>query len=244
MEDPMSERKDALPEVMERPASRREFLGKAAATAVAATAIPTVVLAACGESATAPEQTHQPVSNGLRASLNYGRDPGVTLHKMMAVTLGSSTSVKIPALEKGTTTKYLQRVITDDSRIGTGLATVLKASYKFTDTAGTTVQVLVQDSLGNRWGPRKISVQSDLAYAMKDALATNTLVDGVLKDSLTVGKPVIAVSRSSIVAFADSVASDYYGNHVDVAARGFCDLFNTTVAGISLASTTRDMNRC
>ncbi|HEX8903339.1 MAG TPA: twin-arginine translocation signal domain-containing protein, partial [Longimicrobiaceae bacterium] len=77
----MSERKDALPEATARPASRREFLGKAAATAVAASAIPTV-LAACGESATASQETHTPISNGLRASLNGGRDPGVTLHKM------------------------------------------------------------------------------------------------------------------------------------------------------------------
>jgi hypothetical protein len=244
MEDPMSERKDDLPAVMERPASRREFLGRAAATAVAASALP-AVLAACGESTTGPQDAaHNPVSNGLRATLSGGRDPGVTLHAMMVVTLGKGTDVKVPALEKGTTTKYLQRVITDTSRTGTGLATVLKPSYKFTDQAGTTVQVIVQDSLGNRWSPRRIGVQSDLAYAMKDALATNSLVDGVLKDSLTAGKPVIAASKSSIVAFQDSVASDYYGNHVDVAARGFSDLFNTTVSGISLASTTRDLNRC
>ena len=239
----MSERKDALPEVRDRTASRRQFLGKAAATAVAASAIP-AVLAACGESATASEETHTPISSGLRASLNGGRDPGVTLNKMMSGTLGQATDVKIPALEKGTTTRYLQRVITDTSRTGTGLATVLKASYAFSDANRTTVQVIVQDSLGNRWSPRRIGVQSDLAYAMKDALATNSLVDGVLKDSLTAGKPVIAASKSSIVAFQDSVASDYYGNHVDVAARGFSDLFNTTVSGISLASTTRDLNRC
>jgi hypothetical protein len=228
---------------MDRPASRRQFLGRAAATAVAASAIP-AVLAACGESATASEETHTAVSNTLRASLSGGRDPGVTLHKMMAVVLGASTDVTIPALEKGTTTKYLQRVITNTSRTGTGLATVLKASYKFTDAAGTTVQVIVQDSAGTKWAARRISVQGDLVLAMKDALATNTRVDGVLKDSLTVGKPVIAVSKSSVIAFQDSVASDYYGNHVDIAARGMSDLFNTSVAGIDLASTTRDLNRC
>jgi len=240
MEDPMSERKDPLPD---RPASRREFLGRAAATAVAASAIP-AVLAACGESATASDQAHTPVSNTLRASLNYGRDPGVTLHKMMAVVLGASTDVTIPALEKGVTTKYLQRVVTNTSRTGTGLATVLKASYKFTDAAGTTVQVIVQDGNENKWAARRISVQGDLVLAMKDALATNTRVDGVLKDSATVGKPVIAVSKSSVIAFQDSVASDYYGNHVDIAARGLSDLFNTNVAGINIASVTRDLNRC
>jgi hypothetical protein len=240
MEDPMSERKDPLPT---RPASRREFLGRAAATAVAASAIP-AVLAACGESATASDETHTPVSSTLRASLSGGRDPGVTLYKMMSVVLGASTDVKIPALEKGVTTRYLQRVITDNSRTGTGLATVLKASYKFTDAAGTTVQVIVQDSAGNKWSPRRISVQGDLVLAMKDALATNTRVDGVLKDSATVGKPVIAVSKSSVIAFQDSVASDYYGNHVDIAARGMSDLFNTTVSGIAIASVTRDLNRC
>lgn len=232
----MSERKDET-----TVASRRQFLGKAAATAVAATAIPSV-LAACGESATASEQTHQPVSNGLRASLNGGRDPGVTLHKMMAVTLGQATDVSIPALEKGVTTKYLQRVVTNTSRTGTGLATVLKSSYLFADK--TTVQVIVQDGNGNRWSPRRIGTNADLAYAMKDALATNTLNEGVLKSSVNAGSAVVALSKSSLVAFADSVASDYYGNHLDIASRGFSDLFNTTVAGINIASTTRDLNRC
>ena len=240
----MSERKDALPEAaaeLERPASRRAFLGKAAATAVAATAIPSV-LAACGESATASEETHTPISSGLRASLAGGRDPGVTLNKMMSATLGQATDVKIPALEKGVTTQYLQRVVTDNSRTGTGLATVLKASYKFSN--GTTVQVIVQDSRGTRWSPRTIGKNSDLALAMKDALATNPLVDGVLRSSVNAGSAVVALSKSSIVAFQDGVASDIYGNHLDIVSRGFSDVFNTTVAGITIASTTRDLNRC
>ncbi|HEX8243801.1 MAG TPA: hypothetical protein VF541_09905 [Longimicrobium sp.] len=240
----MSERKDALPEagtdVAERPASRRAFLGKAAATAVAATAIPSV-LAACGESATASETT-TPVSNGLRASLAGGRDPGGTLHKMVAGTIGSAPDIKVPALEKGSSTTYLQRVITDNSRVGTGLATVMKSLHKFSN--GTTVQVLVQDSIGRTYSPRTIGKNSDLAYAMKDALATNTLVEGVLRTSLQAGSAVVALSKSSIVAFQDGVASDYYGNHLDIVSRGFCDLFNATVAGISIASTTRDLNRC
>ncbi|HEX6749257.1 MAG TPA: twin-arginine translocation signal domain-containing protein [Longimicrobium sp.] len=232
----MSERQDET-----TVASRRQFLGKAAATAVAATAIPSV-LAACGESATASEATHQPVSNGLRASLNGGRDPGVTLHKMVAGTIGSAPDVKIPALEKGGTTKYLQRIITDNSRVGTGLATVCKKTYSFSD--GTTVTVSVQDSNGRAYAPRTVNKNSDLAYAMKDALSTNPLVDGVLKSSLNAGSAVVALSKSSIVAFQDSVASDFYGNHLDIVSRGFSDLFNTTVSGITIASTTRDLNRC
>lgn len=238
----MSEKNEAtLPEVPAA-ASRRQFLGSAAVAAAAVAGVP-ALLAACGESATEAQPrsgTSTPASP--RASLNGGRDPGATLHKMMVATLGSATDVKVPALEKGVTTKYLQRVITDTDRTGTGLATVLKSSYKFAD--GTTVQVVVQSSLGRAWSPRTISKQSDLAYAMKDALATNTLHEGVLRDSLTVGKPVVALSKSSLVAFQDSVASDYYGNHLDIASRGFSDVFNSTVSGIAIASTTRDLNRC
>lgn len=240
----MSERKDStLPEIdTARPAGRREFLVKGAAAAVAVTGISTV-LAACGESATAPAAASEPLqSPGALRSLAGGRDPGQTLHLMVAATLGSSTDTRVPALEKGGTTTYLQRVITDNDRTGTALATVLKSSYKFTD--GTTVQVLVQNSLGTRWSPRKISAQSDLAYAMKDALLNNTLSDGVLKDSLTAGKPIVAVIKASIIQFQDSVASDYYGNHNDVAARGFCDIFNPSVGGYPIASTTRDLRRC
>jgi hypothetical protein len=216
---------------------------KALAVAAATVAGVPALLAACGEGVTdAQPRGGSQAPAQPRASLNGGKDPGVTLHKMMAATLASATDVKIPALEKGVTTKYIQRVVTDTDRTGTGLATVLKSSYRFTD--GTTVQVIVQDSTGKAWTPRTIKAQSDLAYAMKDALATNTLHEGVLRESLTVGNAVVAVSKSSIVAFQDSVASDYYGNHLDIVSRGFSDVFNTTVAGIKIASTTRDLNRC
>jgi len=237
----MSEKNEStLPDVPAA-ASRRQFLGSAAVAAAAVAGVP-ALLAACGESATEaqPRSANTPASP--RASLNGGRDPGVTLHKMMVATLGSATDVKIPALEKGVTTKYLQRVITDTDRTGTGLATVLKSSYKFAD--GTTVQVVVQSSLGRGWPARTISKQSDLVYAMKDALATNTQHEGVLRESLNTGAYVVAVSKSSLVAFQDSVASDYYGNHLDIVSRGFSDVFNTTVSGIKIASTTRDLNRC
>lgn len=241
----MSERNDAavLPELeAPRPANRREFLGRTAVAAAAVAGIP-ALLAACGESATGPEsaRTASPAA-GPRASLGGGRDPGVTLHAMMVATVGSATDVTVPALEKGVTTKYLQRVITDTDRTGTGLATILKPSYKFTD--GTTVQVVVQGSTGRAWPARTISKQSDLVYAMKDALATNPKQDGVLRESLNLGNAVVAISKSSVVQFQDGVASDYYGNHLDVFSRGMSDVFNTTVNGIKLASTTRDLSRC
>jgi hypothetical protein len=242
----MSDRKDESPQSAEdRPANRREFLGRAAATAVAVSGVSTL-LAACGESATGPTdaKAQTPAAQTPRFSLAGGKDPGVTLHLQMAATLGQSTDTKIPALEKGTTTTYIQRVVTDNDRTGTALATVLKSSYKFTDTAGTTVQVIVQNSLGTRWAPRKIGVQSDLAYAMKDALINNTLAYGVLNVSLTAGNPVVAVINAAVIQYQDGVASDYYGNHNDIAARGFSDVFNATVAGYPVASTTRDVRRC
>ncbi|MDB4947619.1 MAG: Tat (Twin-arginine translocation) pathway signal sequence [Gemmatimonadetes bacterium] len=229
----------------EQPAElgRRKFLGTAAAAAVAVVGVPSL-LAACSDTGTEPEAAgdKRVAADGPRASLAGGRDPGVTLHYMLAATIGTSTDVKVPALEKGTTTKYLQRVVTDVDRTGTGLATILRASYKFAD--GTTAVVVVQDGNGRAWPARTVSKQSDLAYAMKDALATNPLHVGVLRDSLTAGNAVVALSKSSVVAFRDGVASDYYGNHLDLASRGFCDVFNTTVAGIKLASTMRDLNRC
>jgi hypothetical protein len=39
------------------------------------------------------------------------------------------------------------------------------------------------------------------------------------------------------------VASDYYGNHQQVAARALCDIFSPYVANVRLGSTTRDLNR-
>jgi len=238
----MSEKNDLT--LFEAPpvANRRQFLGSAAVAAATVAGVP-ALLAACGESATgAQPRDAASTPSSPRASLNGGRDPSATLHKMMAGTIGSAPDVKVPALEKGTTTTYIQRVVTDTDRTGTGLATVLKKSYSFAN--GATVQVIVQNSTGRAWTPRTISKQSDLAYAMKDALATNTLHEGVLRDSLTTGMPIVAVSKSSLVAFQDSVASDYYGNHLDIASRGFSDVFSTTVGGYKIASTTRDLNRC
>lgn len=221
---------------------RRQFLGRAAAIAVAATGVPALLGACDAGGATEPDARRAPEPGQPRQSLGGGRDPGATLHKMVAGTIGSAPDVKVPALEKGTTSTYVQRVITDTDRTGTGLATVLKSSFKFAN--GTTVQLIVQDSRGRVWPPRAVSKNSDLAYAMKDAMASNPLHVGVQRVSLTAGSAVISIAKSHIVQFPDSVASDIYGNHNDIAARGFCDLFRNTVGGIQIASTTRDPSRC
>ncbi|HYJ79083.1 MAG TPA: hypothetical protein VEW03_05765 [Longimicrobiaceae bacterium] len=231
------------PENGEHLPKRREFLGKAAGMAVAAAGVP-ALLAACDSgvptesSAAAPRTTPE----GIRPSLGYGPDFGQTVHKMVAGTIGSATDVKIPSLEKGTSTKYLQRVITDSDRTGTGLATVLRGVVK--NAAGVTVQVLVEDSRGRAWPARSISKQSDLVYAMKDALATNPNHLGVHRASLNAGSHVISISKSHIVQFHDSVASDIYGNHNDIMARGLCDIFQTQVSGFKIAATTQDPIRC
>jgi hypothetical protein len=239
----MSDRDDAvLPDLASpRPANRREFLGKTAVAAAAAAGIP-ALLAACGESATASDATRGTTPASPRASLAGGRDFGQTVSKMVAGTVGSATDVKVPALEKGVNTTYLQRIVTDSDRTGTGLATVLKGVVK--NAAGVTVQIRVQDSRGTAWPARTISKQSDLAYAMKDAMATNPNHLGVHRASLQAGSHVISISKSHIVQFNDGVASDIYGNHNDVMSRGMCDLFNTSVAGYPIAATTHDPVRC
>ena len=220
---------------------RREFLSTAAT--VAAVAAAGTVLTACESVAgTETAAEREPAESQPRTSLGGGPNFGNTLHKMVAGTIGSQPDVKIPALEKGSTTTYLQRVITDSDRTGTGLATVLKSLHKFPD--GSTAQVVVQDSRGRTWPARAVSKNSDLVYAMKDALATNPHVDGVLREGLNAGSAVVAISKSHIIQFADSVRSDYYGNHLDIMSRGLCDIFNSTVSGIRIASTTRDFSRC
>lgn len=230
------------PENGEHLPKRREFLGKAAGMAVAAAGVP-ALLAACDSGApTESQAAPRTAPDGLRPSLGGGPDFGQTVHKMVAGTIGSATDVKIPALEKGTSTRYLQRVITDSDRTGTGLATVLKGVVK--SPAGDTVQLLVHDSRGRVWPARTISKQSDLVYAMKDAMATNPNHLGVHKVSLSAGSHVISISKSHIVQFHDSVASDIYGNHNDIMARGMCDIFQSQVSGFKIAATTHDPARC
>lgn len=240
----MSETKDVLSQEVARPANRREFLGRSAVAAAAAAGLP-ALMAACGESSTGPAEataasTRSPDS--VRASLSGGRDFGATVSKMVAGTIGGAPDVRIPALEKGSSTTYLQRIITDSDRTGTGLATVLKGVVK--NAAGVTVQLLVQDSRGRTWPARTISKQSDVAYAMKDAMASNPNHLGVHKASLKAGSHIISISKSHIVQFADSVASDIYGNHNDIMSRGLCDIFAGSVAGYPIAATTHDPAHC
>ena len=243
----MSETKDGavLPELeAPRPANRREFLGRSAAVAASVAGLP-ALMAACGESTTGPTEAAAPasrVSGGLRASLGGGPNFGQTVNKMVAGTIGGASDVKVPALEKGINTNYLQRIITDTDRTGTGLATVVKSIVR--SPAGVSVQIVVQDSRGRAWPARTISKQSDLAYAMKDALATNPNHLGVHRASLQAGSHIISISKSHIVQFGDSVASDIYGNHNDIMSRGLCDLFNGSVAGYPIAATTHDPAHC
>jgi hypothetical protein len=239
----MSERKDVRSEEVARPANRREFLGRGAVAAAAVAGLPTL-LAACGESSTGPSEAAAASRSpeGVRSSLSGGRDFGATVSKMVAGTIGGAPDVKIPALEKGTSTTYLQRIITDSDRTGTGLATVLKGVVK--NAAGVTVQLLVQDGRGRTWPARTISKRSDVAYAMKDALASNPNHLGVHRASLTAGSHIISISKSHIVQFADSVASDIYGNHNDIMSRGLCDIFAGSVAGYPIAATTHDPAHC
>lgn len=79
---------------------------------------------------------------------------------------------------------------------------------------------------------------------MKDAFATNTLSEGVLGESLELNKPIVAVFRSAVVQFQDSATSDFYGNQLQVFSRAACDIFNPSVGGLAIASTTRDLKRC
>jgi hypothetical protein len=211
---------------------RREFLAAAAAVV----AVP--VLAGCDTDA--PVEPRMVTASAPRAQLAGSKEPWWTLHKKLAASIGAAKNVSVPALER-VTGGYLQRVVTDDDRTGTGLATVLQSSHTF-DTVKVTV--VVQNSYGKRWSPRTVYKQSDLVYAMKDALATNVCSCGVLRDSLDPSRPVVAIFGPCVVKFFDSVKSDYYGNFQQVAACAFCDLFNSTVGGFKVTATTRDLSHC
>ncbi|WP_420126071.1 hypothetical protein [Longimicrobium sp.] len=228
---------------------RRAFLGKGAVMAAAAVGAP-ALLAACDAEATAPEASRTPTAAGTAPSevsgtigscvMHVSRQPWWALHYTVAGTIGSTTYVKVPTLEKGTY-GYIQRVITDDSRIGTALATILRTDYKWDNGSAT---VVVQDSRGKRWTRRSIATNADLAYAMKDALATNTLAYGVLRDSLTKGNKVVAIVKSSIIQYQDSVASDYWGNRLKPSACAFSGIFASAVSDIAITTTIYDRTRC
>ncbi|MET0397260.1 MAG: hypothetical protein ABW277_10585 [Longimicrobiaceae bacterium] len=223
-----------------RPAdpTRRDFLGSAAAMAAAAVGAP--LLGACdADTGTGPAAATS-APDAPSPSHAAGGQPWWTLHHKIAATLGAAANVEVPGLAQ-VTGGYLQRVVTDDDRTGTGLATILRAKHTFGTVA---VTVSVESGTGKKWSPRTIYKQADLVYAMKDALATNPLTDGVLQESLAAGSPVIAIVKASVLQFWDGVASDYYGNHLQVASRAFCDIFSPLVGSVRLGSTTRDFGRC
>lgn len=227
---------------------RRAFLGKGAVMAAAAVGAP-ALLAACDAETAGPTEA-APTAAGSAPSavsgtvgscvMHVSRQPWWALHYTVAGTIGSTTYVKIPTLEKGTY-GYIQRVITDDSRIGTALATILRTDYKWENGSAT---VVVQSSTGKRWARRSIATNADLAYAMKDALATNTLAYGVLKDSLNKGNKVVAIVKSSIIQYQDSVASDYWGNRLKPSHCAFSGIFNSAVSDIAITTTIYDRTRC
>jgi hypothetical protein len=223
---------------------RREFLSKSAVAAVAAVGVP-ALLGACDSGSVTDAEEQRNADVGAPRMAEGRADPWLIVHEKIAHTIGHGADVKIPALEKGSN-GFIQRVVTDSDRTGTGLATVMRRSYKFVDSSGASVYmtVSVEDGNGRPWPRRTVYKQSDLVYAMKDALASNTLADGVLRESLETGKPIVAIFKSSVVQFQASVASDYYGNHLQVFSRAASDLFNTSVGGYPLAATTRDFSRC
>lgn len=247
----MSHENDDLPtqDAETQVTNRREFLGRSAVMAAAAAGAP-ALLAACDSGATTPTEaaaTAAPATPsavagtvGGSCATHVSPQPWWALHYTVAGTIGSTTYVRVPTLER-TTNGYVQRVITDDSRIGTALATVLRTEYKWANGAAT---VVVQNSAGKRWSRRSIGSNSDLAYALKDALSTNTLAYGVLRDSLTKGSKVVAVVKSSIIQYADSVASDYWGNRLKPSHCAFSGLFNSAVSDIAITTTIYDRTRC
>jgi hypothetical protein len=239
---------DLSPPEAEAATSRREFLGKSAVMAAAAVGAP-ALLAACDADTAAPTEA-APTAAAAGPSavagtvgscvMHVSRQPWWAVHYTVAGTIGSTTYVKVPTLEKGTY-GYVQRVITDDSRIGSALSTILRKDYKWNDGALTLV---VQDSRGKPWARRSIGSQADLAYAMKDALATNTIAMGVLRDSLTKGKPIVTIVKSSVIQYFDSVASDYWGNRLKPSHCAFSGLFNSAVSDIPILTTIYDRTRC
>ncbi|HEX6910973.1 MAG TPA: hypothetical protein VF142_11280 [Longimicrobium sp.] len=246
----MSHNNDDLPpQDVESPVTnRREFLGRSALMAAAAVGAP-ALLAACDAGTPAPTEATPTVGAAGPSAvagtvgscvMHVSRQPWWALHYTVAGTIGSTTYVKVPTLEKGTY-GYIQRVITDDSRIGTALATVLRKDYKWDSGAAT---VVVQDSRGRPWARRSIASNSDLAYAMKDALATNTIAAGVLRDSLTKGNPVVAIVNSAIIQYQDSVASDFWGNRLKPSHCAFSGIFASAVSDIAITTTIYDRTRC
>jgi hypothetical protein len=165
------------------------------------------------------------------------------VHKKKQQTIGQAYGVDVRDLEPSKS-NYVQRVVTDDGRVGTGLATILNKQHAFASGTSTVyVYVQVQDSYGRAHAPRTVSKQSDLYYATKEGLGTNPLFEGVLKESLNAGAPIVPLIGNAVVQYYDDDRGDYYGNYLAVASKTFVELFNRTVGGIALTATTRDLSR-
>ncbi|HEY0017760.1 MAG TPA: hypothetical protein VGC13_15715 [Longimicrobium sp.] len=227
---------------------RRAFLGKGAVMAAAAVGAP-ALLAACDADAATPTEARPTAGSAAPSAVagtigscvvHVSPQPWWAVHYTVAGTIGSTTYVRVPTLEKSTY-GYVQRVITDDSRIGTALATILRRDYKWDRGALT---LIVQDSRGKAWPRRSIGSNADLAYAMKDALSTNSLAYGVLRASLEKGSKVVAIVKSSVIQYQDSVASDYWGNRLKPSHCAFSGIFNSAVSDIAITTTIYDRTRC
>jgi hypothetical protein len=56
--------------------------------------------------------------------------------------------------------------------------------------------------------------------------------------------PVIAVVKSSVIQYFDSVASDYWGNRLKPSACAFSGIFASAVSSIAITTTIYDKTRC
>lgn len=234
---------NSAPQAEDRPqTNRREFLGKATAMAVTAVGVP-ALLGAC-DSAGPTEASAAPRAEpaGPSAAISTTQ-PWYAVNKKMQQTIGQGYGIKVGDLEtvKG---GYLQRVVTDDARVGTGLATILNKQHAFSTSTGTVyVYVQVQDSYGRAHAARTVYKQSDLVYATQDGLGTNPLFEGVVRESANTGAPVVPLISNAVVQYYDDEKGDYYGNYLAVASKTFVELFNRSVGGITLTATTRDLSR-
>jgi len=222
--------------------SRRGFLAAAAVTAPAALGAWQIRPAA---EAAAPQEGCGPREPRMRAERH------MLVHERIAAVVGASPNAQVLPLERAER-GFLQRIQTDDDRLGTALATVLRPVHDFRPvrtgplpmTARVTpvpaVTVRVENKNGQAWPGRTIKEQSDLVYAMKDALAGNTLAEGVLRSSLQPGSPVVALFRPVVVRLPVGAVSDIFGNHIEPASGGASAVFNPNVSGIALATSVRE----
>lgn len=226
----------ATPEV-----NRRGFLSAAAAAAIGVPAL-------AGAWEEAPAQVPPP-QDDTRCQPRMQAAQWALVHERIAAVVGADTKVRVLPLERSPR-GFLQRIQTDDERTGTALATVLRATYQFQNARGgspitarpigTMLTVQVEGGNGTPWPPRTIRGQADLVYAMKDALASNPLAEGVLRASLQEGSPVVAIFRPVVVRLPVGAASDFFRHHVEPASMGASALFNRSVANFPLSATVRD----